>query len=1000
MATYYWVGGTGIWSATTNWASSSGGAGNAGVPTATDNVIIDTNSSTGTITVASGACLDLTVTATQAITLGALTSTLSVYGNLTFPSGGSFVGMTAGTITFAATATGKTITTNSKTIGTVVFNGVGGGWTLQDAFTTASTATITLTAGTLNTNGQAVNTTSFIISGTTTRTLTLGASTVTLSSTTAPWTATTTTALTFNANTSTIVISAAISSGGQMTIACGGLTYNNFTFSNTGSGPAFGYAISGDNTFTALTFATRTAASMLLVYFSGNQTIGTLTVNGTYTGRTQLASNTIGTARTFTITTRSVNYADFRDITIAGTTLTGTSFGDCGGNSNITFDTTKTVYWNLAGAQNWSATGWATSSGGTPAVANFPLAQDTAIFDDTGSVTGTITIPTTYNIGTLNITKTSAMTLATGLVTNQNVCGNWTCGALTTFTGVGTLNFIGRGITQTITSNGRTFTQSIYADTFSGTVVLADTFNGANFYAGSGSFSTNNFNMSISYLQAVINSPSVIDFGTSTISMTGTGSLALVLGSATFKFASCTIDLTNTSTSARSFDGGSATYGTINIGGATSTSTTTFGTGSMTIRKLSTTKTVAHTIRFSGNQTVNNWAITGTAGNIVTVNSSTVGTQRTLTYTGGTAGGRIVMDYMSITDIGFSYTLGGANPILAYAGANSTNGGNNSGIAFIAGTTQTAYILTSGTTWTVPVNWNSSNNTVYMIGAGGGGAASAVSGDNRAAGGGGGGGGYTVLTNQSLTPAASIPYTIGTSLSDTNGGSTTFNTTNTAGGGSKGTATTTPTSAGGAGGAGVTSNGGAGGAGAFGTVASSAYGAGGGGGAGGPSGTGGTGGVGFGSTTQSLIAGGGGGGNGGGSAGGNGSSGLGGGGGNNFNGLGGGVGTSGAATSGTVGGGGGGGANNFQGASGGSGIDIANTIGGAGGRGGGGVTTSATNTGLYGGGGSGGGMGTIGQALGGAAGSQGVIFIVYAQLAGGITVPSGVTITGGITVTP
>ena len=94
MATYYWVGGTGTWNAssTTNWALTSGGTGGVvGPPTNTDDVIIDTSSGTGTITCtsASATCQNLTVTATQAITLAGTLS--SIYGSLSHPSSGSFV---------------------------------------------------------------------------------------------------------------------------------------------------------------------------------------------------------------------------------------------------------------------------------------------------------------------------------------------------------------------------------------------------------------------------------------------------------------------------------------------------------------------------------------------------------------------------------------------------------------------------------------------------------------------------------------------------------------------------------------------------------------------------------------------------------------------------------------------------------------------------------------------------------------------------------------------
>lgn len=68
--------------------------------------------------------------------------------------------------------------------------------------------------------------------------------------------------------------------------------------------------------------------------------------------------------------------------------------------------------------------------------------------------------------------------------------------------------------------------------------------------------------------------------------------------------------------------------------------------------------------------------------------------------------------------------------------------------------------LTSGSSWTVPADWNSSDNTIECIGSGG-------RGSNRntinanAGGGGGGGGAYARITNLSLTPGASVPYVIG-----------------------------------------------------------------------------------------------------------------------------------------------------------------------------------------------------------------------------------------------
>lgn len=62
MANRYWVGGTGNWSDTARWATTSGGAGGASVPGAADNAFFDANSGTGTATTTTGAtCIIVTL---------------------------------------------------------------------------------------------------------------------------------------------------------------------------------------------------------------------------------------------------------------------------------------------------------------------------------------------------------------------------------------------------------------------------------------------------------------------------------------------------------------------------------------------------------------------------------------------------------------------------------------------------------------------------------------------------------------------------------------------------------------------------------------------------------------------------------------------------------------------------------------------------------------------------------------------------------------------------
>lgn len=66
--------------------------------------------------------------------------------------------------------------------------------------------------------------------------------------------------------------------------------------------------------------------------------------------------------------------------------------------------------------------------------------------------------------------------------------------------------------------------------------------------------------------------------------------------------------------------------------------------------------------------------------------------------------------------------------------------------------------LTSGTTWTVPDDWNSSDNKIECIGGGASGGA-AVGGNACASG--AGGGAYSAISNLALTPGALIPYNVG-----------------------------------------------------------------------------------------------------------------------------------------------------------------------------------------------------------------------------------------------
>jgi len=464
--TVYWnLAGAQNWS-TNGWAATSTGTPSTdNFPLAQDTATFtNAGSVTGTITMDAALPYTGTVdmsgrTSAMTLSVGAFT----IYGDWKNGSGTTLSG--TGLLTYSGRKT-QTITSTGKTFGGgITIDSYGGTVELADALNIGSN-TLTVTNGTFDTKGYAVTAGSLNSNNSNVRAINLGASTVTLSGAV---TFTTSTNLSFSAGTSQINISNA-----NQTFAGGGLNFYNVTYTRPTN---TSFVISGSNTFNNLTI-TPTGTGVFNCTLASNQTItGTLNLSSASPiQRTFLRSDTLGTQRDLTVGTLVATDCDFRDIDILGAAAgsTPTRAGDCGGNAGITFPAPKTVYWNLAGAQNWSATGWAASSAGTPDINNFPLAQDTAVFDNAGSVTGTITVNATWNIGTFDASaRTSAMTLAIGSVIAV-VHGNWKWGTGVTASGTnGQFQFSKRG-TQTITSNGVAFSCNVIIDSISGTVELAD----------------------------------------------------------------------------------------------------------------------------------------------------------------------------------------------------------------------------------------------------------------------------------------------------------------------------------------------------------------------------------------------------------------------------------------------------------------------------------------------------------------------------------------------
>ena len=708
--TVYWnLAGAQNWSAN-GWATTSTGS------PSTDNfplpqdtaTFTNAGSVTGTISINVAALSSVDMSGrTSAMTLALGTTT--VYGNWTNGSGTTLTN--AATLTFSGGGT-QTITSAGKTFSCpITIDTYGGTVQLADALNIGSQA-LTVTNGTFTTAGYAITAGGITSNSSNVRTVNLGASTLTLSAVTTHVNFGATN-LTFNAGTSSVNVN--YNSSGTLNVFWGGVTWYNVTLNNSSSG-SFVYTFSGavNTVFNNLTIVNGIGAGFAIYAFSANQTInGTLTCAGaSAVRRVFLRSNTVGTQRTLTVNTLSATDCDFQDINLAGAAAGSfpTRAGDCGNNTGITFPAAKTVYWNLAGTQNWSATGWATSSGGSPAVNNFPLAQDTAVFDDTGAA-GTITIEQAWNIGTFDASlRTSAMTLSASTI-NPVVYGDWKFGTgVTSSSTTGTLVFSKNG-TQTITSNGVQFGCNVTVSRPSGTAQLADalSLNSARqlTLAGGGTFDAVTYNVTAgSYSGSIIGGTVTTKMGSGTWTLSGTGIVWNVSnGSPVVIAGTSTVVLSDTSTSARTFaTTGNLYYNKLTIGGATGSSTTTIS-GSPIFGEIASTKTVAHTILFTSTvtTTIGKWSVTGTAGNVVTVGPTTAASAYTLSIAGPANTG---IDYLSI-----SYcTVATTSPGEFYVGVNSTNTAGNTRVIFTATPAARTLYWVGGTgNWSSTTKWSTSS---------------------------------------------------------------------------------------------------------------------------------------------------------------------------------------------------------------------------------------------------------------------------------------------------
>jgi hypothetical protein len=286
----------------------------------------------------------------------------------------------------------------------------------------------------------------------------------------------------------------------------------------------------------------------------------------------------------------------------------------------------------------------------------------------------------------LNFTGYSGAIGNAGLSGNSrfNIYGNLTMGAgMTCIGGNSGHDFRGTG-TQLITVNGVAFDQPISCNG-TGIVSLQDAFvTGATkqINLNSGTLQTNNYSLTCGTFAYSNSTAKEFNLGTSVITILGgsgtTGWVGSNSNTAYTSVTSSTIVFTTTGTAA--FSGGQGQgsgnqFGTITMSGLGGTLI--LGTsGGQTVARCTTLNNTVSPCTFTNSCTtaftVDNFNVSGTAGNLVTLNSNVAGTRRTINQASGTVNAY----YLNIQD---STADGGA----VWYALNSTDAGNNTGWNFL-----------------------------------------------------------------------------------------------------------------------------------------------------------------------------------------------------------------------------------------------------------------------------------------------------------------------------
>lgn len=719
----FWVGGTDNWNATngTKWAATDGGAGGSTQPTASDDAKFTALSGAVTVTVSSNGrtCRDRNFTGFTGTFTGS--SSMLISGSDILSAG---MTMTYnGATTFNATTTGFTLTTAGKTrSANITFNGVGGGWTFADDFT--SNGTVVLTNGALDTGGKAVKSASFNCNNPNTKSFTFASNTWEVTASGTPWI--------LNPNGSTFVSGGTIkvtdASASSLNVGFGGADFGSSDVQVTASSGAL--SLTGANSIInrlILTGYTGQCSPAQGYTMRGDVVLGTgmsfASAAGSFnmsplTGTTTLTSNGVSLDRGFTVNApgATVQLADdflsIQPLTLTAGTLDAnnknvTCATFVSNNSNVRTLTLGSGTWDITSDGAASQFIWSITPGTnltvTPSTATIKFSANTSntrtLRNNPADLSGT-TFLVSAGSGNIVIVQNTSNTLGS-VVFDDAFTGTWVTGNAFNFTGDITLSAnmqnptvanvvtaVGSGV-QTITSKGKVMTGAFSVTcSGTGTVRLADNFSaGGSLTLNTGAFDANDKDVtSARFLSFNANPGRALNMGSGTWTLTtetlapwqlGEGSNDPDQSGLAINAGTSTIALTGNYATAQHFNGNGKVYHNIYrpyVPGSAAL-VITAGNGDVAFNEVRADPGASLYFHASPSTiSANVWAVSGVEGLPVSLNvDDGTTTQANLSATGDLP---VELDYVDVQNTNVS-------PAGQWrAGENSVDSGNNTGWFF------------------------------------------------------------------------------------------------------------------------------------------------------------------------------------------------------------------------------------------------------------------------------------------------------------------------------